>query len=345
VFRRKFIKISNNVPMIGSLAFGVIDRGTNIIELRPTTVCPLSCIFCSVNAGPKSRARWAEYLVEKDLLIQAIKETVKYKDIDNIEVHIDGMGEPGVYPKLADLVQELKSINKVKTVSIQTRLFMFNEDKIRDLAEAGLDRVNLSVDALNEDLAKKLANTSWYNVSRVLRLAEYTVRNTSIDVIISPVWLPGINDIEIERIIEWSLRAGLGKKWPPILIQKYIPHKRGRKVNVKVMSWSEFYRRLKILEKKFNIKLIYSNEIFNIVKTQELPKPYKIGDVVKVEVIERGIFLNEYLAVPLKRKFTNISDRVITLIASSRLEDEIIGARLKVKIIENKHNIYLAKLT
>ncbi len=345
MFRRKFIKISNNVPMIGSLAFGVIDRGTNIIELRPTTVCPLSCIFCSVNAGPKSRARWAEYLVEKDLLIQAIKETVKYKDIDNIEVHIDGMGEPGVYPKLADLVQELKSINKVKTVSIQTRLFMFNEDKIRDLAEAGLDRVNLSVDALNEDLAKKLANTSWYNVSRVLRLAEYTVRNTSIDVIISPVWLPGINDIEIERIIEWSLRAGLGKKWPPILIQKYIPHKRGRKVNVKVMSWSEFYRRLKILEKKFNIKLIYSNEIFNIVKTQELPKPYKIGDVVKVEVIERGIFLNEYLAVPLKRKFTNISDRVITLIASSRLEDEIIGARLKVKIIENKHNIYLAKLT
>ena len=344
MFRRKFIKISNNIPMIGSLAFGVIDRGTNIMELRPTTVCPLSCIFCSVNAGPKSRARWAEYLVEKDLLIQAIKETVKYKDIDNTEVHIDGMGEPGVYPKLADLIQELKSIDKVKIVSMQTRLFMFNEDKIRDLAEAGLDRINLSVDALNEDLAKKLANTSWYDVNKVLKLAEYAVRNTNIDVIVSPVWLPGINDIEIERIIEWSLRAGLGKKWPPILIQKYIPHKRGRKVNVKVMSWREFYRRLKILEKKFNVKLIYSSEFFNIVKTQELPKPYRVGDVVKVEVIDRGIFLNEYLAVPLKRKFTNISDRVITLIASSRLEDEIIGARLKVKIIKNKHNIYLAKL-
>jgi len=32
----------------------------------------LSCVFCSVNAGPQSRARWAEYVVEAEALLSAL---------------------------------------------------------------------------------------------------------------------------------------------------------------------------------------------------------------------------------------------------------------------------------
>ncbi|MFP3179020.1 MAG: radical SAM protein, partial [Thermocladium sp.] len=41
------MEIDERYPLVGSLAFGIIDRGTNVIEVRPTSICSLSCIFCS----------------------------------------------------------------------------------------------------------------------------------------------------------------------------------------------------------------------------------------------------------------------------------------------------------
>ncbi len=329
--------------MVGVRAFGIVDMGTNIIEVRPTSLCPLSCIFCSVNAGPRSDIRWAEFTVEPDVLFEAVREIVNYKSCDNIEVHIDGMGEPGTYHKLCELIQLLREIPEVKVISMQTRLVTFNEKKILELADAGLDRINLSVDAVDPELAKKLAGTEWYNVNRVLELAKFTIDNTRIDVVLAPVWVPTLNDEEIPKLIEWAKKAGAGKRWPPVLIQKYVPHKHGRKPDVPVMSWDEFFRKLRELEKVYNVKLIPSMEDFNIFKTRKLPQTFRKGEVLKVEILCRGIFKNEYIAIPVKLRGSHVYDRVITVIASSKLESVLIGQRIKVRIIEDKNNIYLAE--
>ncbi len=341
--RRKIVKVAENIPMVGIRAFGIVDMGTNIVEVRPTSLCPLSCIFCSVNAGPNSSIRWCEYVVDLDIIVDAVAQIVKYKECDNIEIHIDGMGEPGTYPKLIELVDRLRELDEVRVISMQTRLVTFNERKIEEISEVGLDRFNVSIDAIDCELARKLSGTSWYNVERVLELVKYAVENTRSDVVLTPVWLPGINDHEIERIIQWAIENKLGKRWPPILIQKYIPHKHGRKIRVREMSWREFYNRLRLLEKKYNIKLIPSLEDFQIRRTKKLPLTYKHNDIIKVKVIERGIFLNEYIAVPLTLTGSHVYDRLITVIADSKLEHILMNQKLKVRIIENKNNIYIAR--
>jgi N-methylhydantoinase A len=66
---------------------------------------------------------------------------VRFKKIDDVEVHIDGMGDPGAYPQLVELVEGAKAIRGVAVVSMQTRLYMLDEGKIRRLAEAGALRV------------------------------------------------------------------------------------------------------------------------------------------------------------------------------------------------------------
>ena len=48
-----YIHQSSGIPLMGTNYFGVIDRGTNIIEVKPLTSCNISCIFCSVDEGPK----------------------------------------------------------------------------------------------------------------------------------------------------------------------------------------------------------------------------------------------------------------------------------------------------
>ena len=341
---RKVIRVDRNTPQVGTLAFGVVDRGTNIIEVRPTTLCPLSCMYCSVNAGPGSTNRWAEFIDDPETLIMTLEEVVRFKGTVDIEVHIDGMGEPGVYPYLVNLIRGIKTINGISTVSMQTRLYMFSEDELKELAQAGLDRINLSIDSLNPELARKISGVSWYDVNRVEELVSRALE-LGINVVASPVWLPGINDSDMIEIIRWATNIGLGRgELPPVLIQKYIPHKRGRKVKVRVMTWQEFWERIRNLERELGIKLTATNYELKIHKAPQLPKPYSIGDEVKVKIISRGIIRGEFLGVVLPKQDSALHDRVITVIANPHIETVLIGNQVKVKIIENNDNIYIGKL-
>ncbi|MCE4627148.1 MAG: radical SAM protein, partial [Desulfurococcales archaeon] len=51
-WKRLLVNIEEPLPLVGTVFIGVIDRGTNVLQVRPTTLCPLNCIFCSVDAGP-----------------------------------------------------------------------------------------------------------------------------------------------------------------------------------------------------------------------------------------------------------------------------------------------------
>src|SRR3989338_539992 len=44
-----YIHRNSGIPLIGTNYFGIIDRGTNTIEVKPLTSCNISCIFCSVD--------------------------------------------------------------------------------------------------------------------------------------------------------------------------------------------------------------------------------------------------------------------------------------------------------
>ncbi|WP_069807781.1 radical SAM protein [Vulcanisaeta thermophila] len=342
--RRVVVKVGDEVPQVGTLAFGIVDRGTNVIEVRPTSLCPLSCIYCSVNAGPRSRNRWAEFTVEPGTLLGALEDVVRFKGVNDVEVHIDGMGEPGVYPHLTELIKGAKSIRGVSVVSMQTRLYMLTEDKLRELANVGLDRINLSIDTLNPERARYLSGTSWYDVKRVMELAR-TALDLGINVIASPVWLPGINDEDVRELITWARNAGLGMgKLPPVLIQKYIPHKRGRKVKVRVMPWGEFWRELRRWEVELGVRLTMSNEEMNIHKAPELPRPFKVNEEVKVHIISRGLIRGEFLGVVKPLRNDVVYDRVITVVAKPELEELLINSTVRVRVIENDHNIYIGEL-
>ena len=54
-----------------------------------------------------------------------------------------------MYSRLPDLVAALKAIDAVSVVSLQTNGTLLDDEKIAALADAGLDRVNLSLHALD----------------------------------------------------------------------------------------------------------------------------------------------------------------------------------------------------
>lgn len=332
---RPLFVVNKPLPLMGHIAFGIIDRGTNLLQLRATSLCPFSCIFCSVDAGPRSTTRQLEFMVDVDYLIYWVEKIAAAKGLDNIHAYLDAVGDPLTHPKLVSLVSKLRSKGWVDTIALETHGALLTRRLAEKLDEAGLDRVNLSIDALDPELARRLSGSPWFDVRRVIDVAEYIASSLRMDLLIAPVWVPGINDAEIPRIIEWALQIGAGKKWPPLGIQKYEAHKYGRKPpGVKPMRWDEFWRSLEKWEREYGVRLRLRPEDFGIKRAPRVPYVFRVGERVGVRIVGRGWLRGQWLGVA--------RNRVVTVVGVSGKPP--VGMRVPVRIIRVKDNIYMGRI-
>jgi uncharacterized Fe-S cluster-containing radical SAM superfamily enzyme len=335
---RQVYELGEPLPLVGHVAFGVLDRGTNVIQVRPSTLCYHSCVFCSVDAGPASRTRQSEFLVEVEWLAKWVIEVAKLKG-GGVEVLLDGVGEPLTHPKLPRLIELVKGSGLVSRVALETHGGGLTEELALRLWEAGLDRVNLSVDAVSRGLAARLAGASWYDPQRVLGVAEWILRNTGMDVVLTPVVVPGWNEAEVKSLIEWARRHGAGSRsgWPTgVLIQKYEVHKYGRKVpGVRPWSWRTFYSWLRRLEEETGYRLIVEPEEIGMERRPKLDTPYRVGERVRAAVVGPGWHRGELLVVD--QRLT----RVMAAVGSANYTP---GSRVTAVVLENEDNIHVVRV-
>ncbi|MCD6171531.1 MAG: radical SAM protein [Thermoplasmata archaeon] len=323
--RLYYISEESGFPLIGHNAFGLIDRGTNLIQVRPITGCNLNCIFCSVDEG-MSRTRVTDYLVDVDYLLDEFEKLVNFKRkyCKSIEAHIDGQGEPFLYPFIEKLIKRLSEI--VDIVSIQTNGTLLTKEMIARL-DGYLDRINLSLHSMDEKMAKIIAGNKNYDLSHIIKISE-EIASSNIDLLIAPVWLPNYNDDDIKKIIDFGTKIGAGKRWKPFGIQKFVKYRFGRNPKkIKKMDFSTFFRKLRSIDEN----LILSSSDFNIVKCKSLPKKFRIGEKLRVKLEMYGRIKNEMLAVA--------RDRIIQVINTNKK----IGEYADIRIKRNKDNIYVAE--
>jgi len=321
--RVTYIHRNSGIPLIGNVAFGIVHRGSSIIEIKPVTSCNLDCVYCSISEGLSSKKN--DFVVEKDYLIQELQKVIDEIG-EEVEVHIGVQGEPFLYQDTQLLIEDLQKMEKVHTISIDTNGTLLNKQKIDELAKNDKLQLNLSLDAIDEELAKKIAGVKNYNVKHIKEVITYA--SEKLKVIVAPVLTLGYNENEIEEIIKWFKTL----KYQPILgIQNFLRYKTGRSPG-KELSWDEFYAKIAELEKKYDIKLKLSKEDFNIRKVKDLQKPFYEGQVVNaiIKCIDR--FPNSVIAVSGNR---NISVPGVKFVKNKRI---------KVKIVRDKHNVFTGKL-
>lgn len=313
-----YINMDGQIPLIGNVSFGLIDRDTNVIEIKPITGCNLKCIYCSVDED----RREVDFVVEMEYLIEEFKKLVEFKQSDNIEAHIASQGEPLLYEPLDELIREIAEMKQVKTISIDTNGIMLTKKRVNELVKAGLTRFNFSINALDEKLTKKIAGKN-YNIENIKEICRHIVKKANL--IITPVLIPNVNEGEMPKIIEFAkeINAEIG-------IQNCLNYKFGRNA-VKQKSFDWFYEKLKKWEKEHDVKLIKSFEDFGIEKTKPLPKPFKKGDIVNAEIFCRGRLKKEKIAVAKERSIS---------IPSCRKEE----GRVKLRITRSKHNIFIGSV-
>ncbi|WP_297523106.1 radical SAM protein [Thermococcus sp.] len=328
---RKVIYIHEGlgVPLLGYNAFGLIDRGTNLIQVRGVSGCNMSCIFCSVDEGPYSRTRKLDYVVDIDYLMKWFDGVARIKG-RGLEAHLDGQGEPLIYPFRVELVQALRQHPNVSVISMQSNGTLLTDKLVEELAEAGLDRVNLSLHSLDPEKAKMLMGRKDYSLEHVLEMAEALV-NAGVDVLIAPVIIFGINDDEAEAFIEFARKIGAGKRWPALGFQNYIPYKFGRNPAVaKVKPFKEFYAWLRKLEEETGMRpLVLKPAHFGMERREFIPLAFRPGEVVKAEVVLPGRIEGEMLA--------KARNRLIEVVGTKAE----VGERIRVRIVRTRHGIYI----
>lgn len=169
------------------------DHGRNIryLRLSVTDLCPLRCIYCMPERGVDKLGHENILTVEECVeLCRACAEL----GIDKIR--ITG-GEPLIRRGIVDICRGIGEIEGIKELCLTTNGVLLPR-YAKELAEAGVSRLNISLDTLDAEKYRKITRVGEMGDCLAgLRAAEKYFTNTKINCVL----LGGINDDEIPALV------------------------------------------------------------------------------------------------------------------------------------------------
>ncbi len=170
------------------------------LRISLTDRCDFNCIYCR----PRERVQLLQR--EKILRFEEIMEFIKLMLPEGLEkVRLTG-GEPLVRKNTIDLVSMITKINQIRDITLTTNGALL-EKFAKDLKNAGLSRVNVSLDTLNRKRFVQI--TGCDKLPEVLRGIK-TARDVGLGPVkVNMVILKGINDTEIVDFINFSHKNAL----------------------------------------------------------------------------------------------------------------------------------------
>ena len=178
------------------MLFDSYDRKINYLRLSITDRCNLRCRYCMPEEGVK--------LVEhSDLLTyeEIVRAIEVFARSGITKIRITG-GEPLVRRGVADLIKRIAGIEGIKDLTLTTNGVLL-KDYAGALVEAGLRRINISLDTLNPDRFAYITRRDsfkevWEGIEEALRQGLSPIK-------VNVVVIKGFNDDEIEAFARLSI--------------------------------------------------------------------------------------------------------------------------------------------
>ncbi len=185
---------------MGSALNDRFGRTATDLRLSLTDRCDLRCTYCMPAEGLPWLPR--PELLTDDELVRLVDIAVSRLGVR--EVRLTG-GEPLIRPGIVGIVARLAALRPRPSLSVTTNATAL-ERLAAPLAEAGLDRVNVSLDSLDPQTFKTLTRRDKH--ARVLAGIEAAARAGMRPVKINSVLMRGVNDHEAPALLRWCLEHG-----------------------------------------------------------------------------------------------------------------------------------------
>ena len=170
------------------------------LRISVTDRCNLRGIYCIPAKGIKLKR--ADEILSYEKIIQIADKAAK---LGIHKIRLTG-GEPLVRKNISFLISKLKAIEGIQEVSMTTNGVLL-APMASELKEAGLDRLNISLDALDPELYKYI--TRGGDVFRVLTGIEAALEAGFKKTKINMVILPGLNQSNLAKMAAFCQKKGL----------------------------------------------------------------------------------------------------------------------------------------
>lgn len=172
------------------------NRKIDYLRISVTDRCNLRCIYC---------------MPEQGIIHKSHKELLSFEEIAKIvrigvflgidKIRLTG-GEPLMRKDLTELVKILAHIEGIKDISMTTNGVLL-KDYIWQLKDAGLKRINISLDTLREDRYKSITRLG--KLKEVMEGIELALEVGFSQIKINVLLLGGINDDEIVEFLKLTV--------------------------------------------------------------------------------------------------------------------------------------------
>jgi cyclic pyranopterin phosphate synthase len=168
------------------LRISVIDR------------CNMQCMYCM----PQGKVQWfkEENILDYDEITRFVSIMT---DLGIERIRLTG-GEPLLRPKLENLIISLTKMGSIKSISMTTNGLLL-VDKVKQLRDAGLDSVNISLDTFRADRFKAITGTD--NFKKVIGAIE-AADDAGLKVKVNTVIIRGWNEDEIVDFANFARNTG-----------------------------------------------------------------------------------------------------------------------------------------
>lgn len=165
-------------------------RNIDYLRISLTDKCNLRCVYCMPPRGINHISH------DEILTFEEITRIVKVMaELGIKKIRLTG-GEPLVRKGMLDLVKNLHKINGIEQLALTTNGILLPE-YAHKLKEAGITRINVSLDTLNETTFQKI--TGCTGINTVLK-GIHSALNEGFRVKLNCVPCTGLNDNELEDI-------------------------------------------------------------------------------------------------------------------------------------------------
>ncbi|MTV81820.1 GTP 3',8-cyclase MoaA [Secundilactobacillus folii] len=171
------------------------DRLHDYVRLSITDRCNLRCVYCMPKEGLPFFP--TDKVLSQDEIVQLIQN---FAEMGVSKVRITG-GEPLLRTDVVDIVRRIKAVPGINDLSITTNgLFLAKQAKA--LKEAGLDRLNISLDTFKADRYKEI--TRGGNINQVLEGIEAASKLHFKKIKLNIVLIKGQNDDEVLDFLRYT---------------------------------------------------------------------------------------------------------------------------------------------
>ncbi|MCP2520843.1 GTP 3',8-cyclase MoaA [Candidatus Aminicenantes bacterium AC-708-M15] len=160
-------------------------RKINYMRISVTDRCNLNCIYCTPSKNPPSFPPSEILTYEEILRLMKIAVNLGIK-----KFRITG-GEPLLRKNLPDFITKALSIKGIEDFSLTTNGILLGEF-VNELWNAGLRRINISLDTLDEEKYREI--TQGGDLKKVLNSLEKAINRGFDPIKINVVLLKGINE-------------------------------------------------------------------------------------------------------------------------------------------------------